>query len=94
MIRLDEETSIKIERAAVESLEKYRESWKALTHQQILDLKEKNLELIENFNGLEIERILESEIANDFWKFCVQLSVCQTLLNNEECPTGGPHKLL
>ena len=94
MILINEETSIKIERAAVKSIEKYGERWRALTHQQILDLKEKNLELIEKFNGLEIEQILESEFVNDFWQFCVQLSVCQTLLNNEECPAGGPHKLL
>lgn len=94
MIRLTEELALKIEIASRKSLENLGKSWRALTHQQLLEQRAETLGLLENFNGLEIEQILKSELVKDFLRFCVQLSVCQTLLNNEEIPSGGPRKVI
>ena len=94
MILLNEETAIQIEKAALESLEQYGDRWRALTHQQILDQKATNLELLENFNGLEIRQILESDVAEDFMRFCVQLSICQMILTDGKIPPDEPLKLL
>jgi hypothetical protein len=94
VIRLDEKTSLSIEEAALKSFEEYGDRWKALSRRQILDQIERNLNLLSHFNGLPIERILESEAKTDFAVLCVQLSVCQRILNEGKIPSGGPHRFI
>ena len=97
MIRLDEKTALLIEEAARKSFETYGDAWRGLSHQQILAQKARNLELLSHYNGLRIVQILESKPGPEFGEFAalvVQLSVCQTLLNDGKIPTGGPRKFI
>ncbi|KKN34536.1 hypothetical protein LCGC14_0792860 [marine sediment metagenome] len=97
MIRIDEKTCLLFEDAARKSLEQYGDDWRGLSRQQILDQKARNLELLSHYNGLRIGHILESESGVEFAEFaalCVQISVCQKMLNDEKIPTGGPRKFL
>ena len=94
MIRLTEELAIKIEVASQESFEQYGDRWSALSHQQVLDQVSRNLGLLNEFDGFAIEHILESVASSDFMTLCVQLSVCQKILNKGEIPSGGPCKVI
>ena len=94
MIQLNEKTSFLLEEAARKSFEEYGACWKALSHQQVLNQIARNLDLLSHFDGLPIERILESEASEDFMVLCVQLSVCQRILNDGKIPTGGPRKFI
>ena len=94
MIQLSEAYAIQIENAARRSLEQYGDSWNALNLDQILSQKWSNLEQIQVFDKITVEDILKSERSREFQVLCVQLKVCQLLLETAESGSFGPPKLI
>lgn len=85
MLHLDDNTAIQIEKAALDSLEQYGESWRALDKSQLEKNQLEYLEQLSQFTGpstkaIPVKAILEGEHGNEFMQICVRLSVVQLLL--------------